>query len=42
MPTSMAAGSRFGEVGGVTVYVDYHVAGGVSYCGVRVRGGIVE
>ena len=42
MPTSAAAGLRFGEVGGVAVYVEYHVAGGVAYCGVGVRGGIVE
>ena len=42
MPTSAAVRSRFGEVGGVTVYVEDHVTGGVSYCGVGVRGGIVE
>ena len=42
MPTSAAAGSRFVEVGGVAVYVDYHVAGGVAYLGSWVRGGVVE
>ena len=42
MPASAAAGSIFGEVGGVTVYVEDHVADCVSYRGVGVRGGIVE
>ena len=42
VPTSAAADSRFGEVGGVDVYVEYHVADGVPYCGVGVRGGVVE
>ena len=42
MPTSAAAGSRFGEVGGVTVYVEDHVTDGVLYRGVGVRGGLVE
>ena len=42
MTTSAAAGSRFGEVGGVAVYVEDHVAGGVLYCGNGVRGGVVE
>ena len=42
MPTSAAAGLRFGDVGGVTVYVEDHFAGGVSYCGVGVHGGVVE
>ena len=42
MPTSMAAGSRFGEVGCVNVYVENHVTGGVSYRGVGVRGSLVE
>ena len=42
MPTSAAAGSRFGEVGGVAVYVEYHVADGVAYLGVQVCGGVVE
>ena len=37
-----AAGSRFREVGGVTVYVDYHVASGVAYLGVQVCDGVVE
>ena len=42
MPIRAAAGSRFGEVGGVAVYVEDHVTGGVSYYGVGVRGGVVE
>ena len=42
MPTITAAGSRFGEVGGVTVYVEDHVAVGVSYRGVGVRYGVVK
>ena len=42
MPTSAAAGSRFGEVGGVAVYVEYHIAGGVPYRGVGVCGGVVD
>ena len=42
MPTSAAAGSKFGEAGGVTVYVEDHVAGGVLYLGVGVRDGVVE
>ena len=42
MPISAAVGSRFGKVGGVTVYVEYHVAGDVAYLGVGVRGGVVE
>ena len=42
MPTSAAVVSRFGEVGGVAVYAEDHVAGSVSYCGVGVRGGVVE
>ena len=42
MPTSTDAGSRFGEVGGVPMYVEYHVAGGVAYLGVGVRVGVVE
>ena len=40
MPTSAAAGSRFGEVGGVAVYVEEHVTGGIPDCGVGVRGGV--
>ena len=42
MSTSMAAGSRLGEVGGVDVYVEDHVTGGVLYRGVGVSGGIVD
>ena len=42
MPTSAAVGLSFEEVGGVAVYVEDHVTGGVSYCGVGVRGGVVE
>ena len=33
MSAGAAAGSRFREVGGVTVYVEYHVARGVAYIG---------
>ena len=40
IPTSAAAGLRFGEVGGVAVYVEDHVVGGVLYRGVGVRGGV--
>ena len=42
MPTSAAAGSRLGELGGVAVYVEDHVAGGVTYRGVEVHCGVVE
>ena len=42
MPTGAAAGLRFEEVGGVAVYVEYHVTGSVVYLGVQVRGGVVE
>ena len=42
MPTSAAAGLRFREVGGVAVYVEDHVTGGVLYRGIGVRGGVVE
>ena len=42
MPTGAAVGSRFGEVGGVAVYVEYHVSGSVAYIGVWVRAGVVE
>ena len=42
MPTSAAAGLRFVEVGGVTLYVEDHVTGGVSYRVAGVRGGVVE
>ena len=31
-----------GEVVGVTVYAEYHVAGGVVYLGVGVHGGVVD
>ena len=41
-PTSAAAGSRFGEVVGVAVYVEEHVSGGVLYRGVGVCGGVIE
>ena len=40
--TSAAAGSRFGEVGGVAMNVEEHVTGGVPDRGVGVRGGVVE
>ena len=42
MYAGASAGSGFREVGGVAVYVDYHVAGGVTYLGVRMRGEVVE
>ena len=42
MPTSAAAGLRFGEVGGVAVYVEYHVTDGIPDRGIGVRGGVVE
>ena len=42
MPNSAAAGSMFGEVGGVVVYVEDHVTGGISYRAVGVRGGVVD
>ena len=42
MATSAAARLRFGEVGGVAVYVKYHSACGVAYLGVGVRGSVVE
>ena len=42
MPTGADSGSRFGEVGGIAVYVEYHVAGSVAYLRVQVRGGVVE
>ena len=41
-PTSAAAGSRFREVGGVAVYVEDHVTGGIPDLGIGVRGGVVE
>ena len=42
MSTGAAAGSSFREVGGVTVYVEYHDASGVVYLGVWVCDGVVE
>ena len=42
MPTSVSAGSRFGEVGGGAVYVEDRVTGGVSCRGVGVCGRVVE
>ena len=42
MPTHADAGLRFGEVGGVAVYVEDHVTGGVSYRGFGVRDGVVD
>ena len=36
MSAGAAAGLRFIELGGVTVYVEYHVAKGVAYLGVWV------
>ena len=42
MSSGAAAGLRFREVGGVAVYVEYHVASGVAYFGVQVCGGVVE
>ena len=42
MSAGVAAGSIFREVGGVTVFVEYHVASSVAYLGVQVCGGIVE
>ena len=40
--TSAATGSRFGEVGGVTVNVEDHVTGGIPDRGVGVRGVVIE
>ena len=40
--TSAAAGSRFGEVGGVSVNMEDHVTGGIPDRGVGVRGGVIE
>ena len=42
MSAGAAAGSSFREVGGVTVYVEDHVASGVAYLGVWVCDGVVE
>ena len=41
-PTSAAAGSRFGDIGGVAMYVEDNITGGIPDCGVGVRGSIVE
>ena len=40
--TSAAAGTRFGEVGGVTVNVEYHVTGGIMDFGVGVSGRVIK
>ena len=40
--TSVAAGLRFGEVGGVAVNVEDHVTDSITDCGVRVRGGVIK
>ena len=42
MVTRAAAGFRLGEVRGVTVDVQDHVAGGIANGRVRVSGGIVD
>ena len=42
VPTRAAASSRFGEVGGVAVYVEDHITGCILDRGVGVRGGVVE
>ena len=42
MPAGAAAGSRFREVWGVTVYVENHIACLVKYLDVWVCGGLVE
>ena len=42
VPTSAAAGSRFGDVGGVAVYAEDHITGGIPDHGVGVRGDVVE
>ena len=42
MPPSAAAVSRFGEVGGVAVYVEDYIADGIPDRGVGVRVGDVE
>ena len=39
---SAAAGSRFKEVGGVSVNAEDHVTVGITDCGVEVRGGIIK
>ena len=40
--TSADAGSRFGELVGVTVNVEDHVTGGIPDRGVGVRGVVIE
>ena len=42
IPTSADAGSSFGEVEGVAVYVEDYITGGIPDRGVGVRGGVVE
>ena len=42
MSAGAAVESRFREVGGLTMYVEYHVNSGVAYLGVWVCGGIVD
>ena len=42
VPTSTSARLRFGEIGGVAVYVEDHVTGGIQDCGIGVRVGVVE
>ena len=42
MSSGVAAGLRFGEVRGVTVDVEDHIACRVTYLGVRVCGGVVQ
>ena len=42
MSAVAAAVSRFREVGGITMYVEYHVSSGVAYLGVWVCGAVVE
>ena len=42
MSTSAAAGSRFGEVGGVAVNMEDRVTIGVPDRDVGVRGGVVD
>ena len=42
MSADAAAGLRFREVGGITVYEEYTVASGVAYLCVWVSGGVVE
>ena len=42
MSAGVAAGSRFREVRGSTVYLEDHVASRVTYLGVWVCGGVFE